>query len=352
MVNKAYLIGAALALALAAPAAGWNARGHMMVAAKAWETLTPQSRAAAGRLLRLNPMYARWTAGVPAAQRDKFAFVHAATWPDDIKSAPGYVNDHDQATPDGGRNIGYADCDQHRYWHFQDQPFSTDGTGTEEAAAPNAETQIRAFAAALGSPSASDDVKAYDLAWLIHMVGDVHQPLHAASRFTAAAPHGDRGGNSVTVCDPQCGSHGNLHAVWDDALGRSNDAASAIAAAAALPAAAGPGARDTNPGTWLAESLSLAQNVVYTAPVGAGAGPFHLTSAYDASVRQTAAQRVALAGARLAAIINGAHLTVRGTAAALCGGGSSTGSSAPPPPDPSTPTHHKKKKHHRRGHRR
>src|SRR4051812_31303923 len=143
MGQRRFLLGAALALTLAAPAAAWNGRGHMIVAARAWQGLTPASRAAVGQLLRLNPMYARWTAGVPAAKRDQIAFVRAATWPDDIKSASGYVNDHDQEGPDGARNIGYADCDQHRYWHFQDQPFSTDGTPTEDAAAPNAETQIR-----------------------------------------------------------------------------------------------------------------------------------------------------------------------------------------------------------------
>jgi hypothetical protein len=336
MRRKPFLIGAAMALALAAPAAAWNAHGHMMVAAKAWEALTPQSRQAVGKLLRLNPMYSQWTAGVAASERDRAAFVHAATWPDDIKSASGYVNDHDQAGPDGARNIGYADCDQHRYWHFLDQPFSPDGTALEQPAPPNAETQIRLFRDALAAPSTSDDVKSYDLVWLIHMVGDVHQPLHAASRFTADAAQGDRGGNSVKVCDPQCGH--NLHAAWDDALGNERDAASAISAAAALPTAS-PGS--SNPSTWLGESLALAKSVVYSLPVGAGLGPFTLTPAYETQVRATAKTRVALAGARLAALINGAHLTVHGTSAARCGGGITAGGGGGNP-------HKPKAKHHRR----
>ena len=38
---------------------------------------------------------------------------------------------------------------------------------------------------------ADDDVKSYDMVWLLHLVGDVHQPLHATSRFSAASPQGD-----------------------------------------------------------------------------------------------------------------------------------------------------------------
>jgi hypothetical protein len=316
MKSFGIMLGAALGLALAAPAAAWNGRGHMIVAAKAWQALSPSSRTAVGRLLRLNPMYKQWTAGVSAADRDRAAFVRSATWPDDIKSAPGYVNDHDDAGPNGARNIGYADCDQHRYWHFKDGPFSTDGTPLEQPREPNAETQIRAFTAALGSPSISDDVKSYDLVWLIHLLGDVHQPLHAASRFSADAPHGDRGGNSVKVCDPQCGH--NLHAAWDDSLGNGGDAQAAVAAAAALPSTP-PGSDD--PSVWLSESLDLAKTVAYGPPVGQGTGPFTLSPAYQAQVRQTAQMRASLAGARLAALIDAAHPTVRGTGAARCGGG-------------------------------
>lgn len=314
------LIGTALALALAAPAGAWNARGHMMVAARAWQALTPQSQKAVTALLRLNPMYKDWIKGVPAAKQAQTAFVRAATWPDDIKSksAHGYVNDHDQAGPNGARNIGYADCDQHRYWHFKDQPFSTDGTALQQPTDPNAETQIRAFTAALADPVTSADVKSYDLVWLIHLVGDVHQPLHAASRFSAAGPHGDRGGNDVQVCDPGCG--GNLHAVWDDAFGTARDAPSAISAAAALPPAGGA-ASNADPAAWLTESLALTQSIAYQPPIGAGNGPFNLSPTYDAAVRSTAATRVSLAGARLANLINAAHIKVHGTHAGRCGGG-------------------------------
>ncbi len=56
----------------------------------------------------------------------------------------------------------------------------------------------------------------FNLRLLIHYIGDIHQPLHATSRFTAKYPDGDRGGNSfklTTEDDVSC-----LHALWDSAL--------------------------------------------------------------------------------------------------------------------------------------
>ena len=44
-------------------------------------------------------------------------------------------------------------------------------------------TQIVAFRKTLGDSGASDELKSYDLVWLLHLVGDVHQPLHATTRF-------------------------------------------------------------------------------------------------------------------------------------------------------------------------
>jgi len=45
----------------------------------------------------------------------------------------------------------------------------------------------------------SADKRAIALAWLLHLVGDVHQPLHTIQMFRREYPHGDRGGNEVCV---------------------------------------------------------------------------------------------------------------------------------------------------------
>lgn len=294
-----------LAALLAAPtsALAWNSHGHMLIAAVAWSELTPVAKARVAQLLTRNPDYGAWTAGVPEADKGRVAFLKASTWPDAIRSAPGYAKD--DITASGARasqNIGYADHLVHPYWHYRDEPFSADGSTLAPPETPNASTQIEAFTAALRS-SASDDVKSYDLAWLEHLVGDVHQPLHAVSRFTHDAPAGDRGGNSVHLCDDR-GCAYPLHSFWDGALGRSEDPASVIAEAAALPRAPDAKARIADDRIWLKESATLARKVVYAPPIGAGLGPYTLTPAYTSMAQQVSRERAALAGRRLAALIN------------------------------------------------
>ena len=62
--------------------------------------------------------------------------------------------------------------------------------------------------------------KAYqDLGWLLHLVGDLHQPMHAVNGISATLPEGDRGGNLVEIKGATDGAS-ELHAFWDEVLGR------------------------------------------------------------------------------------------------------------------------------------
>jgi hypothetical protein len=56
----------------------------------------------------------------------------------------------------------------------------------------------------------------FNLRLLIHYVGDIHQPLHAISRFNEDFPIGDRGGNEFTL--PSKDQVTNLHSLWDSVL--------------------------------------------------------------------------------------------------------------------------------------
>jgi hypothetical protein len=288
----------------ASTALAWDAQGHMMVAAIAWQNLNDTVRARAAQLLKLNPDYGTWIANVAPAQQDQIAFVTAATWPDAIKSEPGYKSDGDRPPPGPGaaQNIGYADKLQHRYWHFIDVPLSTDNTPLIQPVRPNAETQIALFEASIRSAGAGDDIKSYDLVWLEHLVGDAHQPLHATSRFSQDLPNGDQGGNLVALCEKPC--RDELHAFWDNVLGTSKSPTVAIDAAAALPAAPAAAAAVTDEGVWIQESFEAARQFAYAPPVGPGAGPYQLDADYQKNARTEAQARVALAGARLANLIN------------------------------------------------
>ncbi len=190
------LVGLIVVVLLSHNALAWNGFGHMTVAAIAYEKLTPKARDRATALLKVNPNYDQWVAGIQAQDKDRVAFIMAATWLDFIKSAKGYTNDGNVPSgPDAARNIGYKDKLQHRYWHFIDMPYSLDGTPLVNPIAPNAKTQIAAFRKTLKSSGASDELKSYDLVWVIHIVGDVHQPLQATSRFDKDHPKGDEGRN-------------------------------------------------------------------------------------------------------------------------------------------------------------
>ena len=182
-----------LVSALHIPSFAWNDLGHMTVAYVAYQQLKPVVRNRVEDLLKLNPKHDLWLTLLPAGISDEekrmMIFMLAATWPDRIKQNSHYTKDGKQKgnrPPDGptaSQNIGYTDFAMHKYWHFIDTPFSQDGTALAAIPTPNAQTQIEVFRSVLASTS-PDVLKSCDLAWLLHLVGDVHQPLHCAARFS------------------------------------------------------------------------------------------------------------------------------------------------------------------------
>ncbi len=308
----AAVLGVVLAAGLSSQSFGWNDRGHMSVAYVAYQQLTPTTRDRVKLLLKLNPKYNDWAAtvdtqvpGASAADKDMMIFMIAATWADGIKRDTAYSNDgspnpdRPDGSPDPGRNTGYDDLMRHRYWHFIDTPFTTDGSTLPAIPTPNAQERIALFRGVLASTS-PDPLKSYDLTWLLHLVGDVHQPLHAATRVSSTDPGGDAGGNLVKLDCSKC----ELHAFWDDLLGTSNKLKSTVTAAKKLATADATLAAKSDEKDWIAESFQAAQQTVYSAPVVAGDGPFTLTPPYKRKAAILARKRVALAGARLANLLN------------------------------------------------
>ncbi|HEY7531324.1 MAG TPA: S1/P1 nuclease [Nitrospiraceae bacterium] len=301
-----------LTLALLPPitdAAAWDDYGHMIVAASAYDQLTPRVRDTVIELLRLNPQYATWVAGIPEDEKPRVAFLRASRWADDIKRDPAYEEDGSDggnrpSGPNAARNVGYADTLMHKYWHFIDLPFSPDGTALLDPPIPNAKTQIALFRETLRSPTATNDLKSYDLVWLMHLVADVHQPLHATSRFDKAHVMGDDGGNGVLACSSPCQRQEKLHAFWDHILGVSTDTATATEQAKQLPEADPQLASIGDEAVWIQESFEAAQQHVYVSPIEVGVGPYEVTDGYITRARELAAQRMALAGARLAHLLN------------------------------------------------
>jgi len=152
--------------------------------------------------------------------------------------------------------------------------------------------------------SNDDDLKAYDLSWLLHFVGDLHQPLHCTTRVGSTEVDGDAGGGNFVEVDLGSSTK-KLHAFWDDLLGPSGaEPKAVIKTAKKLPAADATKAADLNVSHWVDEGVQNAKDKVYVAPVGLGAGPFNMTNKYKKAAKALAKKQVALAGARLANLLN------------------------------------------------
>ena len=317
-----------LVFALPHATLGWDNKGHEVVAYIAYEHLDPSVRARVDSLLKQNPCYAQWTQAVntlPQPERPVAIFMLAATWPDLIKdksySCPrdyDFVSDGWQdvqsvdlasAEPEATQNIGYMDTNEHRYWHYVDIPFSTDFTPTKPPLHPNALDMISVLTTALASDE-PEYLESFDLVWVEHLVGDVHQPLHDTSRFTVNHPDGDAGGNRVSVKDTTCGKT-NLHAYWDSILScppDSGDLVAALSLGSKLNKRQEPfGADITDPRRWVEEGFRLAIDRVYRPPVSSDEpnSPVGiLNKQYHDAAEDIAQSQVLLAGYRLAGLLN------------------------------------------------
>ena len=292
------VLAVAAAPATRSTALRWNADGHMAISAIAWNHMTPAARARAVQLLRNGPPMAQFSAlesdaGSPA-EKDRQLFMAASTWADRVRSAniPSHV--YNRAV-----------------WHYTDYYWRETNGRIDPVPGlnpdpENALERLAVFEKQLGAEPA-DTTRAIALAWILHLAGDVHQPLHLSSRVTAEEPGGDKGGNTFRLQ----GQPNNLHAFWDGALdlAEPNAGAAQVAyadrlaalAEAAFPLASTPDAQlSATFDVWGRESLDLAQREVY-AGLQAGGAP---TAEYSANAARVAERRAALAGYRLAVLLN------------------------------------------------
>jgi len=300
-------------LTFAAPrVSAWNGTGHMVVASIAYDHLSPKTRAAVNALLLQHRDYGLWMSEMPAGYSDKarFAFMKAATWPDDIRKTP----------------------DDRPIWHYIDLPVAApDYTLTpaqKVVITPNAQTQILAETARLTTQTATAPEKAVALCWVEHLIGDIHQPLHTTSLFSDQFPNGDKGGNDESLApgsvdtDPleAAANPHKLHALWDDLLGATRDPAEIEKIAASLEAQSSAKgsrtpvslARDLS--TWLQETNVLVQPCVYVnetlpmTPTGPEKAEVTLPPGYLQAAHKIANRQVTLAGLRLAGTLNASAL--------------------------------------------
>jgi hypothetical protein len=271
------------ALACSPVAPAWGPQGHRTIGAIADHLLTPGAHAAVVELL--------------AADVDKFGSPSGRTtleavsvWADELRGTPAF----------------------RARWHYDNQPvcgsavakarYCPDGQCSSE--------QLKHLLAVLADPKVAQRERNEALKWVVHLVGDLHQPLHAAD-------NDDQGGNSVQVALSGVTTHGreSLHRAWDGDFVRlalrtrsaqqpPADITALARDASVLLQEAGPG----SPDSWAAESNNLARNVAYHYggfvcghPPG---GIVVLDARYVEEATGLVRERLLFAGARLAAVLN------------------------------------------------
>lgn len=276
MRSKRLFFTLAFGLSLLSQGLAWNDTGHMVIASIAYKHLSPTVKQAVDALL---------ADGQPAW----CAFVTSAVWADKTKN-------RDTAP-----------------WHYVDQYFLADGRLVElQPGVENVVWAIDRFSLVLKGKSNTKNDRAEALRYLIHFVGDIHQPLHCVSRTSDELPSGDRGGNLFKVRLPS-GSvfpAKNLHAVWDfggglfaDRIDPSNgieEANRLNAIAMKLDTKYGSAARksrETDARVWAKEGLKLSRASVYPES-------HELNSAFLKNVETISGKRSVAAGYRLAALLN------------------------------------------------
>jgi S1/P1 nuclease len=289
----------------------WNSTGHELVAQVAYDQLTPAAKAEIIAILKQHPrLNEDLLNDNPRAKDDNLAmFLRAATWPDMVRY-PAHPMHH---------------VEHHGPWHYVDFPFETDGVHGEQpeiewdghSDPANLFQAMDKALAELKDPQTPPQRKAIDVCWVEHLVGDIHQPLHASSWFSKEYPKGDQGGNLVMI-RTEDNQTMPLHTYWDDVEGLSLDPSVIRKTADRIEAAHPPAelkdkVADLSPVDWAKESYALAKSVAYqngTLPhitkaewTKDASGTPPLPAGYHQQALATADLRIALGGYRLAAVL-------------------------------------------------
>jgi hypothetical protein len=301
-------------VSLPASASAWGCKGHQVVALLAEKHFNPRALAMAKKILAEGPIDPTLSRYCKEGGTDPLA--DASTWPDDIRGI------RPEASP----------------WHYIDIPRGAALHDVEKFCDPKESCVTRAIndqLVILRSTNSSPQKRADALRFLIHFVGDLHQPLHAIT-------NNDQGGNCVPVAffdtlpqlrNPQSESYApNLHGVWDtNILERATTGKTVDQVASDLDQSfqgkmASWQRGSANVNDWARESYQLAAKNVYgklPVPIPAEAPQLiktcaddnhvssrmlnlneHLVESYQNMAILIVRKRLAQAGARLAMLLN------------------------------------------------
>lgn len=193
-----YLAFAIALLVLVTPCLSFWSTGHMVIARIAYEEIKKQDPTYFLQIEKEIDILTQFS------KEDEHSFVESAVWADDNKG------------------IAWSAFNE---WHFVDTPvIAPDFHGETKVENMNATWAIYEMQKTLRNKNkpSFDSGAAISFAWryLIHLVGDIHQPLHASTLYSGKFPDGDRGGNSFKITFPEDSQVKNLHALWDACVGQ------------------------------------------------------------------------------------------------------------------------------------
>lgn len=262
---------------LSSPTFAWWDVGHKLVAKIAYSQLKPEVKTEVDKLvLVLAKDYPEIT-----------DFSDIAPWPDELRKQK---------------------IEAYTHWHYIDTPFSLDGTPITTAPdTDNADWAITQIEPVVKNANANPSERARFLAFLVHIVGDLHQPMHNVSLVSKNHPHGDDGGTLYTILDPKDASKTiSIHSLWDsnngELAGETHPDIAKIynTIISQYPESYfGNKVHDLSPQHWTEEGVLLSKDVVYT--TNENETP---NAAYMSLMNKTVYQQIALAGYRLANLLN------------------------------------------------
>lgn len=288
--SLALLCVLAAALSVGSRAHAWGDEGHEVIALVAEHELEPQVRARVRALLAGDD-----------SRLCTLDIAHEATWADKYR-------DSDR---DGARHRYEAT----RRWHYVDielhsgeldrscrgRPAGMRGSPASTGPARDCIVdKIDDFRAELRDPGTEPRERLLALQFLLHLVGDLHQPLHAAD-------DGDQGGNRDIVSAPGLGMH-SLHHDWDSEFVARLGAGPEEIARRLLAGISDEQRRQWSRGStgeWALESFSVAKRHAYgLLPAPSTRGHYELRETYVLDAIDVTAQQLSKAGVRLAFVLN------------------------------------------------
>ena len=247
---------------------GWNALGHRLIAAIAYDHMTGHAKQLFGHYNQaMDQVYK------PGTWED------AAVWLDTLR---------------------YQDISWFATMHYVDIPFTDDGSSLPEPQDINAIWAVEKATQTLLNKYPTDFDKGLSLRVLLHVVSDIHQPMHAVTRVSIKFPEGDRGGNLVPLSMNPVAK--NLHAYWDRGAGLLSSKKpftqlKIIALATEIEQTWPCSDVDAtiNPRRWAEESHQIAVKEAYQLPID---------NKYQHNAVVISEQRIAIAGCRIALLLN------------------------------------------------